>query len=101
MSAASFFLEDFEIAELVEAQDAQLPQVGIENIAFVDQQLAADHLVASGGVAGEIDAPDEELMALVEGQRQIDFVGIGDRLKGRLGHEIDIAELPVELAADR
>ena len=69
-----FLLQHFEIAELVQAQDAEVPQLGIEHVAFVEQDFAADDLVARGGVAGEIDAADEELLAFVGGQGEIDLV---------------------------
>ena len=62
------------------------------------EQFAADDLVARGGVAGEIDAAHEELLAFVEVERQVDLVGVRDGLDIRLGHEIDVAELAVQLA---
>ena len=49
----------------------------VEHVAFVEQHFAADDLVARGGVAGEIDAADEELLAFVGGQREIDLVAVG------------------------
>ena len=45
------FLQRLEISQLVQAQDAQPPQVRVKRVAFVNQQFAADHLVAGGGVA--------------------------------------------------
>ena len=60
-----FGLQRFKIAELIQAQNAEFPQAIVEDLAFVDQQLTPDHFVARGGVAGEIDATDEELMPLI------------------------------------
>ena len=97
MSAASS-LQLLEVAELVQAQDAQLPKTVVVDVAFVEHDFAADDLVARGGVAREIDAADEELLAFVRGQRQIDLVRVGDEVEVRLGDEIDIAEFAVELA---
>ena len=46
----------------------------VVNVALVEQNLAADHFVARGGVAGEIDAAHEELLAFVGRQREVDLV---------------------------
>src|SRR5262249_12784725 len=51
-----FGLQGLEVVELVEAQHAHIPQLGIEDLALLHQQLAPDHAVASGGVALELDA---------------------------------------------
>ena len=65
-------LTGFEIIQLVQAQKAEFPQIVAEHVAFIEQQFAADDFVARAGVAGEIDAPDEKLLLLVEGEREID-----------------------------
>ena len=90
--------EDFEITELVQAQEAQLPKPRIENIAFIEQDLATDHFIARSGVPGEIDAANEELLSLFRRQREVDFVGVGNDVEGRLGDRVDVAELPIQLA---
>ena len=64
-----------EIIELVEAQDADVPIALIEELAFVDEQFAADDFVAGGGVAAEIDAADVVLLFFVEAESEIDFLG--------------------------
>src|SRR5437667_7739681 len=69
----------------------------MENLAFVEQQLAADHFIAGSGISAEIDAADKELLAFIGGESQIYLVGIGNRIERRLRHEIDVAELAVEL----
>ena len=63
-----FGLEHFEIAELIQAKKADFPQAIVKEIAFIKKNFAANNLVASGGVAGEINAADEELFALVEAE---------------------------------
>ncbi len=93
-----FFLQRLEVAELVQAQDAEVPQPGVEQVAFVDQQLAANHFIASGRVAGEIDAADEELLALVDGQIEVHFVRAAHWLRIGLHDEIDVPEFAVQLA---
>ena len=65
-SSAFSGLIGVEIAELVQAQQAQFPETVVEDLPFVQQQFAADHFVARGGVSGKFDAPDEELFLLVE-----------------------------------
>ena len=59
-------LERLEVFQLVEAQQAVLPELGVVDRTFVEHQFAADDLVAGDGVALELDARDEELLALVD-----------------------------------
>ena len=59
-------LERLEVFKLVEAQEAVLPKLGVVDLAFVEQQLAADDAVAGDGVALELDARDVELLAFVD-----------------------------------
>ncbi len=49
-------LQRFEVLQLVEAEQAVLPQLGVVNRTFVEQQLAPDDAVARDGVALELDA---------------------------------------------
>ena len=90
-------LTALEIIQLVQAQKAQLPQIVAEHVAFVEQQFAADDFVARAGVAGEIDAPHEELLLLVEGERQIDRLGIVVHVGIRHRREIDEPVISVQL----
>ena len=61
-----FGLQRLEVLQLVQAQQAQLPQIAVVNLAFFQRQFAADDLVAGGGVALELDAANEELLAFIE-----------------------------------
>ena len=61
-----FGLDRIEIAELVQAQEAQFPVAVVEDLAFIEQEFAADDFVARRRVAGEFDAPDKKLLLLVE-----------------------------------
>src|ERR1700735_161102 len=92
-----FGLERLEIIELVEAQQADFPEPVVEEIAFVEKYFAANDLVARGGIAGEFDAADEELLLLVEFQGQVDDLLVFHDVENRLGGEIDVAVLTVEL----
>jgi hypothetical protein len=82
---------------LIQAQNAQLPQVVAEHVSFIEQQFAPDYFVARPGVAGEIDAPDEELFLLVEGEGQIDRFGVVVHFRIRHGSKIDETEISVQL----
>ena len=90
-------LERIEVFKLVEAQQAVLPQLGVVDLAFVQQQLAADDAVAGDGVALELDARDVELLAFVDVDLQRDglLLVVEDRLGN--GAEVDVSELPVGL----
>ncbi len=61
-----FDLKRLEVFELVEAEQAVLPQLRVVDLAFFEQQLAADDAVAGNGVALELDARDVELLAFVD-----------------------------------
>src|SRR6266436_5760324 len=87
-----------EVIELIEAQDAELPETFVEELAFIDHQLAANDFVARGSVAAKVDAPDEILLLLIKPQRQVDdFVGIVD-FGVRLGSEVDESVFAVNFA---
>src|SRR5260370_32388557 len=90
--------DSVKVVELVKAEDADFPQALIEQLAFVNQQLTADHFVARGGVAGEIDAPDEILLLLVKFHRQVDDFLLFIDFRVRLGSEIDESVFTVNLA---
>src|SRR5205823_2527905 len=92
------FLQRFEVAELVQAENADVPEARVEHVAFVDKQLAADDLIAGGGVTAEIDAAHEELLAFIDRKRHIDGAVFRVRLKSGLADEIDESELAVKLA---
>ena len=90
-------LQRLEVLELVEAQQAVLPELGVVDRAFVEHQFAADDLVARDGVALELDARDEELLALVDvdvqghGLLLVVVAELGD------GAEVDVAQAAVGL----
>ncbi len=62
-------LELLEIAELVQAQQAEFPETRVIDLAFFQGNFAADHFVAGGGVALELDAAHVELLAFVHVNR--------------------------------
>ena len=58
-------LERLEVAELVQAANAVLQRLAVEDAAFGDAHLAPDHGVMRRRVAHERDAVHEELLAFV------------------------------------
>ena len=89
--------EGLKVAQLIQPQDTGVPQRGVVNVAFVDQDFAANHFVARRGITGEIDAPNEELLALVHVDSQIDLVAIRHHVDLRLTDIVNVAELAVDL----
>src|SRR6266404_1958003 len=87
-----------EVVELIEAEDAHLPQSLVEELAFINRQFAANYFVAGGGVPAEVDAPDEILLLFVELQRQVDDFLIFVDFRVRLGSEIDESVFAVNFA---
>src|SRR5256885_7331975 len=91
-------LDLVEIVELIEAEDTELPKALVEELAFIDHQLAANDLVTRGGVAAEVNAPDEILLLLVKLHGEVDdflfFVDFGVRL----GSEVDESVFAVNFA---
>src|SRR5581483_1648414 len=51
-----FVLDFLEISELVEAEKTHIPELGVEDLPFVDQNLAADDLVTRRRVSTERNA---------------------------------------------
>ena len=86
-----------EVIELVQPQDTDFPQAIVEQVAFVQQDFAPDHLVAGGDVALELYSADGELLLLVEFERQIDDLLLLIHIRDRLGDEVDVAILTVDL----
>ena len=60
-----------EIRKLIQAQQAQLPQVRVVDAAFFQRQFAADHLIARGGIPLELNAPNVELFAFINVNLQV------------------------------
>ena len=91
-----FGFDRIEIAELIKPQEAQFPKAIAEHLPFVQQQLAPDHFVARRRIAGKLDPPHEELLLLVELQRQVDHLLRIVHVEQRFGVEIDISVIAVE-----
>ena len=61
-----------EIVQLVETKNAEFPGAIIKDIAFAEQQFAANDLIPGSCIAGEIDAANKVLFLLVEVEREVD-----------------------------
>ena len=80
-----------EISELIQPLHARVPQRCVENLSFIDHDLAADHLIARCRVAVEGDPIDGELPVFFDADVQIDQpVGFIEALR-RHRREIDVA----------
>ena len=82
---------------MVQPLKAHVPKRRIEDLAFINHNLAADDFVARRGVAGERNLVHVELAVFIDVDVQIDeflaFIEILDRHRG----EIDVAARTVEL----
>ncbi len=90
-------LEGLEVLQLVEAEQAVLPQLGVVDLAFFEQQLAADDAVAGDGVALKLNARDVEGLAFVDVDVERDrllLVVVGEFGDGA---EVDVAQLAIGL----
>jgi len=66
--------------------------------AFIEQDLASNHLVACRRVAGKIDAADEELLAFLGGKCQVNLVSAWE-IELRLDHDFaHLVDEPVFVA---
>ena len=88
--------ESVKIIELVQTENADLPQTLVEELAFVDQKFAADDFVAGSGVPREIDAADVILFLLIKFQSDVDdFVRVVN-IEIRFGRKVDEAILSID-----
>src|SRR6185437_16303055 len=88
-------LQRIEVVQVIEPHDAQVPQLAVVNLAFLQRQFAADHIVARNGVALELNPGNVELFAFIDIDVEADrLVGIIE-VRDRSSHEIDVSEGPV------
>jgi len=95
MSAASPSLSTFEVTELVSGAAGSAPTAGVENIAFIEEDLARITLSTRSSIAREVDAPHENVCPLGR-QRQIDLIAVGGCVEAGSSPR-DVAELAVQL----
>src|SRR5271156_324218 len=93
-----FRLQLVEISQLIQAQQAQLPEPRIVDVAFLQRDLAPNHFIAGGGIALEFDAPDVELLAFIHVDIKEDLLLV--LIEMSIGHrsEVDIALRAIGLA---
>ena len=85
LGLSGVFLDRLEVSELIDAPDAELQRLAVEDAVFEQPELAADDVVARGRVADEGDAVDEVLLALLQAHRHVHngrlLLGLFDRLR--------------------
>ena len=59
-------LDLFEVAELIQPQETEVPQRRIENLAFLNHDFAPDNFVACCGIAGKGDPVNSELSVFIK-----------------------------------
>src|SRR2546430_13266823 len=91
-----FGLDLVEIAKLVQPLDADVPQRGIEDLAFLDHDFAPDDFVAGRRVAAEGYAIDVELAVLVNADVQVSNLLRFIVIKHGHGREVDVAAAAIE-----
>src|SRR5581483_7366449 len=69
-------LRDLEVAELSELVEALLEGLHVHDRAFIDEDLAAEHLVLRRGVARKLEAAEMELVAFVHRHVHIHDVSV-------------------------
>src|SRR5262249_38218179 len=93
-----FRFESFKVVELVEPQNAQVPQLGVENLPFLHQEFAPDHAVAGGGIALKLDASHRKRLSFVRVDVDRDQLVFVVDVKSRNRGKIDEAQGAVGLA---
>ena len=91
-------LHHVEVSQLVQAQQAQLPESRVVDASFLQRDLAPDHLVAGRSVAHKLDAAYIELLAFVDVDVEIDQFLFVVKPGFRHRREVDVAQLAVGLA---
>jgi len=92
------FFDAFEIVELIEAEDADFPSALVEKLALVEEQFAADDLVAGGGVAAEVDTANVVLLFFIEAHGDVNALGGIVDIETGFGGEVDETVLAVGFA---
>ena len=90
-------LDAGEVVQVVEAFLAEIDECGVKDIAGFDGEFAADHPIASAGVALDIDEIEKRLDAFVDAVGDIHCPWAGGENLRDCGH-IHIAAAAVEIA---
>ena len=91
-------LHRLEVAELVDPLDRHLEGLGVEHVALVHVDLAADDLVPRRVVAGEADPPEEVLLVLLHLHGDVHDLLLGVGLPLRAARPLEVAEAAVDVA---
>ena len=83
---------------MVESQDRNIPALAAVNLALLQQEFAADDLIAGYAVTGELDARDVELLVFVDVDVPVDELFGIVAARHRVGHHVDVTLAAVGLA---
>ena len=82
MEDGGAFADGFEKVRFVQARHALAQQVLIQQVAFIEEEIAANGGFGEMAIAGELDAADMKRGAPIDGRGQ---VGFGRLLRARFG----------------
>src|SRR4051812_28306335 len=91
-----FFFDLVKKTKLVNPQKISPQPVRIEKCPFLQAKLAANHLVARGGVAVKADSPDVILLAGVDIQRESNGFLFFVKIERRIGKKVDVSGLAIK-----
>src|SRR5438105_7227805 len=87
-----------EITQLVQAKQADFPEMLVINLAFLQGNLAPNHLVPRSRITCEFNSPNVELLAFVHVDVEENQLFILVKGSVRDGSEVDVSELTIGLA---
>src|SRR6185437_8834277 len=87
-----------KITQLVQFKNACVEELATIQISFIDQHFAPNDFIAGSGIALKVDSTDEELMALIDIDRQVDLILAGNNFRIGCWDEVDVTEIPIEFA---
>src|SRR5262249_18224176 len=93
-----FFFDLVKIAELIESQTTQIEELLIVEIAFINEYLSAQDLIASDGISLKLYSANGERLAFLNYYCEIDGVGRFVEGLSQIGCGLNIARSTVEFA---
>ena len=90
--------QDVKIPQLIQPQQAELPQTLIVLLALFQSDFAPDHLISRGGVSLKFYSANKELLALININIQQHQFLVFIEAGVRNGSEVDVSELAVRFA---
>ncbi len=91
-------LQRLEVAQLVQTQDRQLPQLTVVDLSLFEKQFAPDDLVARDRVSRKFDSGDIERLAFVDVDVEVDQFLRVINPGNRVPDHVDIAQRTIRFA---